>query len=220
MLIAMMLTGCATSPKTFSVPEDRSAALKQANRYYDSHEYYYARLSTEAMIEKNPADREAQDLMARVLDKEIERQKSHLIPQAVEEMDGDERNEQVKTWLERSKALFVKKQYDFALFAAEKVFLYDGENPEASELIDKIKAQALKEGKADALFLNKMYEEEIADRLTKYRKQAEGLAGEGYYGQARFTLEKILLLEPDDPKALKLYQTILEQQEEAQRHET
>jgi uncharacterized protein HemY len=68
------------------------------------------------------------------------------------------------------------------------------------------------------LFLNKMYEEEISDRLKRYRDQAQALAAGGYLGQARFTIEKILLLEPEDPKALKLYQDILEQ-EGAVRHE-
>lgn len=219
MLLAMMLTGCATSPKTFSLPEDRAEAIRQANRYYDSHEYFYARRSAEILIDKDPLDQEAQDLMAKVLDKEIERQKSQLIPQAVEEMGGGEKDAQVKTWLERSQALFARKQYDLALLAAEKVFIYDEDSRDASELIDKIKGQALKEGKADTLFLNKMYEQEISDRLGHYRNQAEGLVESGHYGQARFALEKILLLEPDDPQALKLYRTVLEKREGAEHHE-
>jgi len=68
------------------------------------------------------------------------------------------------------------------------------------------------------LFLNKMYKEEIEDRLVRYRSQAKALAAEGHYGQAKFTAEKILLLEPEDPQTLRLYQGILEQ-EEAKRHE-
>ncbi|HQB94823.1 MAG TPA: hypothetical protein PK997_06390, partial [Candidatus Omnitrophota bacterium] len=135
-----------------------------------------------------------------------------------EDMDDDEKGAEVKTWLERSRALLARKEYDLALFAAEKVFAYDAENRQASEMIDSIKEQAIKDGKADMLFLNKMYEEEISDRLKRYRDQAQALAAGGYLGQARFTIEKILLLEPEDPKALKLYQDILEQ-EGAVRHE-
>jgi len=133
-------------------------------------------------------------------------------------MSGDESVEEIKTWLERSETLFQSKQYDLALFAAEKVFLYDSTHAKASQMIDKIKRQALKEGKADILFLNQMYEEEISDRLTRYRDQAQAFFQEGQLGRAKYTVEKILLLEPDDPKALRLYQEILSN-DEARRHE-
>jgi tetratricopeptide (TPR) repeat protein len=147
--------------------------------------------------------------MADILDKEIERQKEHLLPQAIEEMNADDKQDQIKTWLERSRTLFDANQYDLALFAAEKVFLYDGNSSAASELIDQIKAKALKEGKADTLFIHKMYENEIADRLAQYRTQAEELAAQGQWGQAQFTAEKILMLEPEDPKALSILQKVL-----------
>ncbi|MBU9889594.1 MAG: hypothetical protein KTQ49_06975, partial [Candidatus Omnitrophica bacterium] len=84
-----------------------------------------------------------------------------------------------------------------------------------SEQIDRIKTAALKEGKAETLFIHKMYEEEIADRLRSYRGQAEDLVTRGQFGQARFTVEKVLLLEPEDPQALALYQKILSHEEQA-----
>jgi tetratricopeptide (TPR) repeat protein len=196
----------------------KETPIAEAEKQYEKHEYYLARRATQKILEKEPDNVAAQRLMGKILDAEVERQREQLIPQAVEEMNADEKSTEVKTWLERSRALFGRNDYDLALFAAEKVFIYDPDNRQASELIDEIKEKAIKEGKADVLFLNKMYKEEIADRLEKYRDQAKGLAGEGYYGQARFTVEKILLLEPDDPKALRLYQKILEQ-EEVKRHE-
>ena len=160
---------------------------------------------------KISVDTKAQKMMADILDKEIERQKEQLLPQAVEEMNKDEKRDEIKTWLERSSTLFEANQYDLALFAAEKVFLYDSDNNEASELIDKIKGKALKEGKADTLFIHKMYKEEIADRLVRYRKDASELLEQGQFGQARFAAEKVLLLEPNDPQALDLFQKILTQ---------
>ena len=152
---------------------------------------------------------EAEKLMADILDKEVERQKEQLLPQAIEEMNGDDKQDAIKTWLDRSRTLFAANQYDLALFAAEKVFLYDAENIVASELIDQIKGKALKEGKADTLFIHKMYKEEIADRLEQYRGEAEDLASQGRFGQAQFTAEKILMLEPEDPKALAVLQKVL-----------
>jgi tetratricopeptide (TPR) repeat protein len=218
MTALLMMTSSATSAEAFFGSRKKQTSLKKAEKYYENHEYYQARRMTQEILEKQPENLEAQNLMGRILDAEVERHKDQLIPRAVEEMNSTEKNNEVKTWLERSRALFDRREYDLALFAAEKVFLFDADNQQASELIDEIKGQALKEGKADVLFLNKMYEEEISERLEKYRDQAQALAAKGYFGQAKFTAEKILLLEPEDRDALKLYQNILDQ-EEALRHE-
>ena len=211
MMIIMtgFLAGCATGPRSFLVSGDREAVLSQAEKFYNSHEYYSARRAVQQVLEKEPQNPRAAKLMADILDKEIERQKENLLPQAIDEMNADDKLDQIKTWLERSRALFDANQYDLALFAAEKVFLYDANNSDASELIDQIKAKALKEGKADTLFIHKMYKNEIADRLEQYRTQAEDLAAQGQLGQAQVTAEKILMLEPEDPKALSILQKVL-----------
>ncbi len=214
MVLATGISGCATGAKAPAIPRDRNEALAQANKFYADHEYYNAKSSLKQVLDKNPQDPVASKMMADILDKEIERQKEHLLPRAAEEMDDDEKQNEIKTWMERSRALFAAKQYDLALFAAEKVFLYDGESAIASELIDQIKAKALKEGKAETLFVHKMYKEEISDRLQQYRQQAEDLVTKGQFGQARFTVEKVLLLEPEDPQALTLYQRIVAQEEQ------
>jgi len=187
--------------------------MVQAKKYYESREYYNARRSTQQVLEQDPENPEASQLMADILDKEIERQREHLLPQTIEEMNGDDKQDAIRTWLERSRTLYAANQYDLALFAAEKVFLYDADNAVASDLIDEIKAKALKEGKADTLFIHKMYEEEISDRLEQYRNQAEDLAMRGQFGQAQFTAEKVLMLEPEDPKALAIMQRILSHKE-------
>jgi len=183
--------------------------LAEAKKSYENHEYYTARRFAQQALEQNPQDPEAAKMMAEILDKEIERQKEQLLPQAIEEMNGGDRQDAIKTWLDRSRSLFAVNQYDLALFAAEKVFLYDADNIAASELIDQIKGKALKEGKADTLFIHKMYKEEISDRLEQYRVEAEDLASQGRFGQAQFTAEKILMLEPEDPKALSVLQKVL-----------
>ncbi|MFA7255834.1 MAG: hypothetical protein WC133_07085 [Candidatus Omnitrophota bacterium] len=210
MLLTAMILGQAHTAEAFlGFGKKKEKPLVQAEKYYNNHEYYNARRAAQEALEQNPQDPQATKLMADILDKEIERQKEHLLPQAVEEMNADDKQDQIKTWLERSRALFNANQYDLALFAAEKVFLYDAENSAASELIDQIKGKALKEGKADTLFIHKMYKNEIADRLEQYRTQAEDLAAQGQLGQAQFTAEKILMLEPEDPKALAILQKVL-----------
>jgi tetratricopeptide (TPR) repeat protein len=209
MLMTGFLAGCATGPHSAVISGDRETVLSKAEKFYNSHEYYTARRAVQQVLDEDPQNSRANKLMADILDKEIERQKEHLLPQAIEEMNADDKQDQVRTWLDRSRALFNANQYDLALFAAEKVFLYDTENSAASELIDQIKSKALKEGKADTLFIHKMYKNEIADRLEQYRTQAEDLAAQGQLGQAKFTAEKILMLEPEDPKALSILQKVL-----------
>ncbi len=205
----MVLTPIHSAEAFLGLGEKEEKPIVQAKKYFDNHEYYTARRFAQKAIEQNPQDPEAAKLMADILDKEIERQKEQLLPQAVEEMNGGDKQDAIKTWLERSRALFAANQYDLALFAAEKVFLYEADNAAASDLIDQIKGKALKEGKADSLFIHKMYKEEIADRLEQYRGEAEDLASQGRFGQAQFTAEKILMLEPEDPKALAVLQKVL-----------
>jgi Flp pilus assembly protein TadD len=216
MLIAAgFLAGCATNPRSTLVSGNREEVLLRAEKFYSNHEYYNARRTAQQILSEEPQNPRATKLMADILDKEIERQKEHLLPQAIEEMSADNKQDQIKTWLERSRALFNANQYELALFAAEKVFLYDANDSTASELIDQIKAKALKEGKADTLFIHKMYKNEIADRLEQYRTQAEDLVAQGQLGQAQFTAEKILMLEPEDPKALSILQKILSKKDGA-----
>jgi Flp pilus assembly protein TadD len=214
-LIAGLLAGCATGPRSSLVSGDREEVLSQAEKLYNNHEYYSARRAAQQVLTEEPENPRAMKLMADILDKEIERQKEHFLPQAIDEMNTDDKQDQIKTWLERSRTLFNANQYDLALFAAEKVFLYDANDSAASELIDQIKAKALKEGKAETLFIHKMYKNEIVDRLEQYRTQAENLAAQGQLGQAQFVAEKILMLEPEDPKALSILQKVVSQKDGA-----
>lgn len=210
MILTAMVLGNAHIAEAFlGFGKKKEKPLAQAEKYYNSREYYKARCAVQQALKEDPQNPRATKLMADILDKEIERQREHLLPQAIEEMNADDKEVQIKTWLERSRALFNANQYDLALFAAEKVFLYEPDNNTASELIDQIKGKALKEGKADTLFIHKMYKNEIADRLEQYRTQAEDLATQGQFGQAQFTAEKILMLEPEDPKALAILQKVL-----------
>jgi len=209
LIITGLVAGCATGSRSSLISGDREAVLSKAEKFYNNHEYYSARRAVQQVLAEDPNNPRAGKLMADILDKEIERQKEHLLPQAIDEMNADDKGDQIKTWLERSRALFNASQYDLALFAAEKVFLYDAENAVASELIDQIKGKALREGKADTLFIHKMYKNEIADRLEQYRTEAEELVAKGQLGQAQFTAEKILMLEPEDPKALAILQKVL-----------
>ena len=119
LIITGLLAGCATGQDSFVISGDHDTALSQAKTFYNNHEYYSARRSVQPILEKNPQDPQAAKLMAEILDKEIERQKENLLPQAIEEMSANTKQDEIKTWLERSQALFDANQYDLSLFAAE-----------------------------------------------------------------------------------------------------
>jgi len=213
MMGVVILSSCAhknKSPMTVQAP--LLSPLERAQGAYQQGEYFSARTQVQAVLDQNPENTSAQQLMADVLDKEIERQKETVITTSPDNNDkevgpGAEGSNQteVKNWLDRSRTLLHQRQYDLALFAAEKVFLYDANNREASYLIDDIKEGAIKNGKADTLFLSKMYKEEIGDRVKKYRSEAKDLMDQNKNEQARFSLQKILTLEPEDPEALRLF---------------
>ena len=216
MVEAMTLTGCMNRGGSPVVLQSEVVApIDRARIAYENGEYYKARQGVQAILEKDPDNTAAQQLMGDVLDKEIARQKEAAITDALDEVQekGDGKLEkinqvEIKNWLERSRALLYQRQYDLALFAAEKVFVYDANNREASTLIDDIKDEAIKNGKSESLFLSKMYKEEISERVKKYRDEAQVLIQEDKNYQAEFNLKKILLLEPEDPEALRLFRDL------------
>ena len=188
------------------------SSLEEAQHSYEQGEYYKARIQVQSVLNKDPENTAAQQLMGDVLDKEIARQKEAVLVGSTN-LEGDDaegvseesNKTEVKNWIDRSKSLLHQNQYDLALFAAEKVFVYDANNREASLLIDDIKDKAVKNGKADTLFLSKMYKEEVGERVKNYRSEAKQLLSEDKNEQAKFNLQKILLLEPEDPEALRLF---------------
>ena len=213
----MMLSafiGCTRKNNDFVLKSETLSPIDQARLSYEHGEYYKSRLQVQELLNQDPDNTAAQQLMADVLDKEIERQKEAVagirqeVLRSEAEVLNDTNQTEVKNWLERSRTLLRQRQYDLALFAAEKVFVYEPNNREASFLIDDIKDEAIKNGKSESLFLSKMYQEEIGERVKKYRMEAQSLANENKDDQAKFTLQKILLLEPEDPEALSLMKSL------------
>ena len=95
-------------------------------------------------------------------------------------------------------------EYDEALEAAEKVFSFQPENAEASRLVDQIRQAATKDGRAEVLVRNKIAKDENEERVRIYLTQARKALQEGRVGTARLTLDKILLLDPENEEALKM----------------
>ncbi len=213
LVMMVFLTGCA------AVPQGRNGANKQLllrdiERAAMQNELYRAEQLTKAALKKYPHDEEFEKIMAQLLDHEIAREKS-IFGQSKppEDLEAKQKSSEAQIWLDRAETLLSLRQYDQALLAAEKVFLYAPDNIKASHLVDKIKDRAYQEGKSDTLYLKKMAEDEIRERIEKYREQAEQWIQQGRWGAAKLTVEKILLLVPEDQEALQLYDEIRTQTE-------
>ncbi len=196
------ITGCAAASK--EVVKDPRAALQKAKRYAQEGEYYRARKTVRAVLQQNPEDAEAKQLMAEVINEEVAKYKELFETRAPEEFTNDEKSGEIQALLERAHSFLDMGEYDEALTAAEKIFSYDPENTEASALIDKIRSKALEEGKAEMLVQNKIARDESEGRVGGYLVEARKALQAGRPGAARLALDKILLLDPENEEALKM----------------
>jgi len=212
-LLAGVMAGCKATPVESAVLTPGAHYLlmiEEARQALAQGEFHQAQQITKKVLENQPNDAQAEILMAEIIDGEIARQRDIFDTKAQEELTDKERRDEAKTWLERSQMLFNVRQYDEALLAAEKVFLYDPDNLKASQLIDQIRGKAYQEGKGQSLILRQIYEGEIQERVERYREQARAWVDEGKWGAAKLTLEKILILAPEDREALALYEKVKE----------
>ena len=203
----LMIQGCQSTSGTLDY-SDKVLMLSDAIEYLKAGEYYEAREQVDSVLDSIPDDKDAQKLMAEIIDAEIARQKDALETKTREDLTTEEKERMIRTWMERSDGLLRAKQYEQALLAAERVFIYDPDNIKASRLIDEIRNSALAEGKHASLIMQRRYEEEIEIRVERYREQAQVWKEEGRLGAAKMAVQKILLLEPKDRNAVVLYEEI------------
>ena len=202
-----LMTGCSSFRGGRRADAGLGSRL-EARDLLEAGELYRARKLTESLLRERPGDPETEELMAKILEKEIVRQKEAFESKPPEESTKEEKKAAVRTWLERSEAYTQIGQYDLAIEAAEKVFLYEPENEKASRLIDETKGKAVKEGRKEDLIRQRMLRDEAEARLERYREQTQEAVQAGRWGVAKVAVEKILLLAPEDPDALKLQERI------------
>ncbi len=200
--VMVLLSGCHTAggQRTVSYEQRKS----QAEKAFKEDRLFEAKRWILEALEIKPHNLEAQKLMAKILDREIAREKSLPKNKSPEEFNKQEKKIQIKTWLERSEGFMQAHEFDQALLSAEQVFQLDPGNLEASHQIDTIKNQARAEGKEESLFLQDLYEEEIQTRIRRYHEQLEVMLKSDRPGATRLTAEKILLLNPKDARARKV----------------
>lgn len=200
---ALLVAGCR--PLRTQAPLSYESKLRHAETAFQKGKIFEARKWAGEALALKPEHLEGQRLMAKILDREIVREKSFSRKDTLEELSSQEKREQVKTWLERAEGFLEAHQFDEALFATEQIFQLDSENPDASRLVDEIKERARKEEREEGLFVKNLYREEIHSRIQRYAREAEAALKEERWGAARLAVEKILLLDPKNAMGQRLW---------------
>lgn len=183
---------------------DSEMSLMEAKVYLAEQDYEKAEKVTRQVLQKSNGNEEAEKLMAQIVEEQGRRVHSESPAKHAEEMSLEERKLEVERWMERSESFLALGQYEEAVASAEKVFLYEPNCPQASRLIDKIYKKALKQGRKDFMVLEQSAQDEIKMRIKNYKRQAKRHLSQGQGGHARVAVEKILMLDPSDPDALRL----------------
>ncbi|OGW78121.1 MAG: hypothetical protein A2Z83_01155 [Omnitrophica bacterium GWA2_52_8] len=204
------LQGCSGTKKFQTGSNAQS--LEAAKIYLDQEQYYQARKIAKEILKQDPGNREAEKLMALVLDREIARHKAVFGDRLPADLNDQEREGQAKTWLERSELLMQLGQYNRAVEAAENVFLYDPNNRRASEILDRLRGKFTDSIDKQKEISREAAREEIYVRVRQYREQALLAMQQKQWGVARMSVRKIQLLIPDDPEARKLEEEIKAQE--------
>ena len=125
-----------------------------------------------------------------------------------EELTASEKQNMIRELMAEGDRYSEEKNYNLANAAYESIFLLDPTHQNASERIDRLKKRMMKEGKSETELVTRVYDSEIDIRVRAYLKQAKQFIAEGKLGQARLTLQKLLLINPLHEEAQKLYQKL------------
>ena len=129
----------------------------------------------------------------------------------VDEMTDQEKKTMVEELLKEGDRLMEKKDYNLANATYESVFLIDSNRVEASKRIDQLKKKMVKEGVSETQLVTRIYDEEIDVRVKGYLVQAKVFMKQNKLAQARFNLQKALLINPLHGETNKLYKQVNEQ---------
>lgn len=126
----------------------------------------------------------------------------------VEEMSKEEKKTMTDQLLTEGDRLVENKDYNLANATYESVFLVEPGHIETSKRIDRLKKLMVKEGVSETQLVTRVYDQEIDIRAKRYLRQAKDFMRQSKLGQARFNLQKLLLINPLHEEANKLYKEV------------
>ncbi len=130
---------------------------------------------------------------------------ANQVQQIADEFTEEEKSKQIAELFEFGDKLVDSKKYDFAIAAYEQIFMLDPENRKASAKLDLVRKMMSEEYKHESGIVKQVYDAEAEERIRNYWVQVRDYLQQEKFGQARFALEKILLLDPENKEAQKLH---------------
>ncbi len=209
LLIVLMMLTCGfigLGHKKMNESE-KNKQMAEVQKRLEAGEFYKASQLAERIHQEFPQDPETTALLQEVSLRQEERY-TQLNTNPVEEMDERERLDALKTSEERAQELFRAGRYAEASDAAQDVFRYDPNSAKASKILDRVGQAARKEAKREEGIMSGVYKDELSGRADAYRQEARRAMDEDQWGRARFAVEKLLILAPNDPEGNRLYAVI------------
>lgn len=133
----------------------------------------------------------------------------------IDEMNPEQKKAMIKQLLEEGDQLMEKKDYNLANATYESIFLIDAGHVETSKRIDQLKKKMIKEGVSETQLVTDIYDEEIDIRVKSYLFQAKEQIKKQRWAQARFNLQKALLVNPLHQETNNLYKQVNEHLKQA-----
>lgn len=210
-LITLILLMSISSNVLAAGEAKKEALLEKAEAYLSEGQLYKASKTIHKALKLFPDDFDVQQLSAviEVAEAEIyEQMHERDTVLDAQQMDVKQKLDMAQTWTERSRELYEMKRYPEAAQAAEEAFKYDPQNVNASRMLDMIQTARVAEGQTESDQVNRMYRDELKEKVERYHEELDEHMAKGRWGIARFTVQKILLLAPEDTRALKKYEEI------------
>jgi len=213
-MVLIVTSGFIGGSRKSMSEKEKNKEMAQAQKYLNQSEFYKAGQTAARLQEYFPEDPQIRELVTTVEVRQAERYRALRGSLTGEtEMSAREKKDAIQTLNERAEEYLSAGKYAEAAETAQEVFNYDPGNSRASKTIDKITGAQGKEAEREGGLLREMYRDEMTERMEVYRREARRAIDARRYGQARFSLEKMLLLEPNDPEANRLYSMVLNQLE-------
>ena len=195
----------------------KSDEMKKTEAIQNIHEtaaegqFFKAAQMSEKLQKQYPEDPAILALKLEIQEAQRKRQaelmQSNQFPQD-QEIPAKAAKDDVQTLLERAEAYFQAGRYSEASESAQKVFQLDPDNGQASRLMDRIAKKMLDHDNTERAAIKQVAREEVTERIEQYRDRAKAAIEKKHWGEARFALQKVLILSPSDPEALRLYDLI------------
>ncbi len=184
----------------------KSEVMQKIRAKTENGEFFKAVSMAEELKRKYPTDPDIAALLIEVHQTQKNRHEV-LMKSSMPVSDSEgaaSRRDDVATLLERAEAYFQQGHAAEAFEVAQKVFQLDPSNAKASRLMDRMTSQTLEKGAGEHAAIQQVYRDEVTERIEHYREVARAAESAGRWGEALFAAQKLLILSPSDPEALRL----------------